>query len=181
MNKPVVIDEVATTSVWYEWNYSFEKSRNEYLNHNERKDNWIHQLWEFLVNHPEIVAAVYFNTDYTHGLEYKVVWEADWAIVNTETNKVYWGFQELETFSEKNLDNILINIFHLKNFSIEWENVIIPNDCTTDITRISAIVNEKSATKEEKLALIDKLKNVDVNSDCIKLSLNILSDIYNRK
>jgi hypothetical protein len=43
------------------------------LNHDERKDNWIHQLWKFLVDRPEIVAAVYFNTDYTHGLSFKVV------------------------------------------------------------------------------------------------------------
>ena len=132
LNKPIVIDEVATTSVRYDWNYNFEKSRSEYLNHDERKDNWIHQLWEFLVNRPEIVAAVYFNTDYTHGLSFKVIWEADWAIVNIEDNKVYGGFQELEMFSEKKLDNILGSLFHLKQFKIEWESVFISKKCDKD-------------------------------------------------
>jgi len=42
-----------------------------------------------LINRPEITVAVYFNTDYTHGLSFKVVGEADRAIVNIEDNKVY--------------------------------------------------------------------------------------------
>jgi beta-mannanase len=71
-NKPIIIDEVATTSVRYKENYNFEKSRTEYLNHDERKDYWLHQLREFLINRPEITAAIYFNTDYTHGLSFKV-------------------------------------------------------------------------------------------------------------
>jgi hypothetical protein len=71
-NKPIIIDEVATTSVRYKENYDFEKSRTEYLNHNERKDYRLHQLWEFLINRPEIIATIYFNTDYTHGLSFKV-------------------------------------------------------------------------------------------------------------
>ena len=179
LNKPIVIDEVATTSVRYDWNYNFEKSRSEYLNHDERKDNWIHQLWEFLVNRPEIVAAIYFNTDYTHGLSFKVTWEADRAIVNIEDNKVYWGFQELEMFSEKKLDNILSNLFHLKKFEIEWKTVFISKKCDREITTISANINKK-ATPEEKIEYIKKLQEKKAKSDCINRSLNILSEIYNK-
>ena len=180
LNKPIVIDEVATTSVRYDWNYNFEKSRSEYLNHDERKDNWIHQLWEFLVNRPEIVAAVYFNTDYTHGLSFKVIWEADWAIVNIEDNKVYGGFQELEMFSEKKLDNILGSLFHLKQFKIGWESVFISKKCDKEITTISSNINKK-ATTEEKIEYIKKLQEKKVKSDCINKSLDILSNIYSKK
>lgn len=180
LGKPVVIDEVATTSVRYEWDYNFEKSRSEYLNHDERKDNRVHQLWEFLVNHPEIVAAVYFNTDYTHGLSFNVIWEADWAIVNIEDNKVYWWFQELEMFSEKKLDNILSNLFHLKQFKIEWENVFISKKCEKEISTISSNVSKKT-TQEEKIEYIKKLQEKKIKSDCINKSLDILSKIYNKK
>ena len=179
LNKPIVIDEVATTSVRYDWNYDFEKSRNEYLNHDERKDNWIHQLWEFLVNRPEIVAAIYFNTDYTHGLSFNVIWEADRAIVNIEDNKVYWSFQELEMFSEKKLDNILNNLFHLKQYKIEWESVFISKKCDREISTISANINKKSTT-EEKIEYIKKLQEKKSKSDCINKSLDILSKIYNK-
>jgi hypothetical protein len=180
LNKPIVIDEVATTSVRYDWNYDFNKSRNEYLNHDERKDNWIHQLWEFLVNRPEIITAVYFNTDYTHGLSFKVVWEADWAIVNIEDDKVYWWFQELEMFSEKKLDNILSSLFHLNKFEIEWENIFISQKCNKEAKIILWAINKKK-TNEEKVEVIKKIQNWNVKSDCITQSLNSLLKIYGKK
>lgn len=179
LNKPIVIDEVATTSVRYEWNYNFNKSRSEYLNHDERKDNWIHQLWEFLVNRPEIVAAVYFNTDYTHGLSFKVVWEADWAIVNIEDNKVYGWFQELEMFSEKKLDNILGSLFQLSNFEVEWENIFISKKCNRETKIILSAINKKE-TNQEKMEVIKKIQDANIKSNCISESLNKLLKIYSK-
>lgn len=181
LNKPIVIDEVATTSVRYDWSYDFNKSRNEYLNHDERKNQRIHQLREFLVNRPEIVAAVYFNTDYTHGLSFKVIWEADRAIVNIEDNKVYGWFDELEMFSEKNLDNIFSSLFHLSKFSIEWENIFFSKKCIKETTTLSSIINEKAKTNDEKLALITKLQKTNFKSECINESLNTLLKVYSKK
>ena len=180
LNKPIVIDEVATTSVWYDEDYNFEKSRNEYLNHDERKDLRLNQLREFLVNRPEIVAAVYFNTDYTQGLSFNVIWEADWAIVNMDNNKVYGWFQELEMFGEKKLDNILSSLFHLSMFSIEWENVFISQKCSKEISTISSLVDKKP-TLEEKIEYIKKLQNKKRKSDCINKSLDIISKVYAKK
>ena len=179
-NKPIVIDEVATTSVRYEWNYNFEKSRREYLNHDERKDHWIHQLREFLVNRPEIIAAVYFNTDYTHGLSFKVIWEADRAIVNIEDNKVYGWFQELEAFSEKKLDNILSSLFHLNKFTVEWENLFLSSKCNKEFSLISSIISQKAKTKDEKIAVINEIKAKNIKSDCIDKSLSFLLNVYNK-
>ena len=177
--KPIVIDEVATTSVRYNWEYNFEKSRNEYLTHNERKDYRIHQLREFLVNHPEIAAAVYFNTDYTHWLSFKVTWEADRALVNIDENKVYGWFQELETFSEKKLDNILSSLFHLEKFEIEWKNVFIDQKCKKEMNTINWILNDKAETINEKLRYINELQKANINSYCVTQSLNLLLNTYN--
>lgn len=110
-NKPIIVDEVGTTNVWYNENYSFAKSRNEYLNRSDRKDIRLEQLREFLLNHEQIFAAVYFNSDYTNGLTNKLIWEADWSIINIHANEVYNGFWNLELFWEKNLTNILQQIF----------------------------------------------------------------------
>ena len=181
LNKPIVIDEVATTSVRYDWSYNFEKSRNEYLNHDERKNQRIHLLREFLIKRPEIIAAVYFNTDYTHGLSFKVVWEADRAIVNIKDNKVYGWFDELEMFSEKNLDNILTSLFHLNKFSIEWENIFFSQKCIKEITMLSSIIDEKAKTNDEKIELITKLQKTNFKSECINESINTLLKVYNKK
>ena len=181
LNKPIIIDEVATTSVWYEWNYSFEKSRNEYLNHDERKDNWIHQLRKFLVDRPEITVAIYFNADYTNGLTSKITWEADWAIVNIEDNKVYGWFQELEMFSEKKLDNILSSLFHLNEFNIEWEKIFISSKCNKEFLMISSIINQKASTNEWKLTTINEIRSKNIKSECITQVLDTLSNIYNKK
>lgn len=180
LNKPIVIDEVATTSVRYDWSYNFNKSRNEYLNHDERKDQRIHQLREFLVNRPEIIAAVYFNTDYTHGLSFKVVWEADWAIVNIENNKVYGWFEELEMFSEKKLDEILSSLFQLSKFEVEWENIFISKKCSKEASIILWAINKKK-TNEEKIEVIKKIQSWNIKSDCITQSLSSLLKIYGKK
>lgn len=181
INKPIIIDEVATTSVRYPWDYDYNKSRNEYLNHDERKDNWIYQLREFLINRPEIFAVIYFNTDYTHGLNFQITWEADRAIVNIEDNKVYWWFQELEMFWEKNLDNILSSLFHLSKLSINWEDIFISQRCNREITTISSILDKKAKTTEDKIWLIIKLQKIDFESDCIDKSLDALLKVYTNK
>ena len=178
-NKPIVIDEVATTSVRYDWAYQYNKSRNEYLNESDRKDYRLHQLWEFFVEHPEIVATIYFNCDYTHWLQYVVQWEADWSVVNLDDDKVYNGFRDLELFWEKDLNNILSSLFHLKSFTLEWENIYIPQKCSKDFASILSAVKGKSDT-EDKKAIIEKLQKVKFKSECASKSLKIISGIYGK-
>ena len=176
--KPIIIDEVATTSVRYSWSYDFDKSRKEYLNDDERKDYWLHQLWEFLINHPEIIAAIYFNTDYTHGLSFKVIWEADRAIINIEDNKVYGWFRDLQLFSEKDLDNILKNIFHAQRMTIDWHEVYVSDSFSKEIQQISDIINSKAKTAQDKLTIIQTLQSKSFKSDPINKSLSTLNDLY---
>lgn len=177
-NKPIVIDEVATTSVRYEWNYDHEKSKSEYLNHDQRKDLRLWQLWTFLVDHPEIVATIYFNVDYTHWLRLKLIWEADRAIVNLDENKIYNWFENLESFWEKNLDNILYKIFNTKYINIDWHNITISLNYEKEIKVISSIINKKSNTILDKIAWVQKLQTIDFGSNKIDKSLDKLLKLY---
>jgi hypothetical protein len=52
------------------------------LSNTTRKELWLNQLQEFLAQYTDILAAFYFNVDYTYGLSFKVPGEADRAIVN---------------------------------------------------------------------------------------------------
>lgn len=178
--KPIIIDEVATTSVRYKWNYDYEKSRNEYLNHNERKDYRLHQLWEFLINRPEIIAALYFNTDYTHGLNFKVTWEADWAIINIEDNKVYNWFRDLELFWEKDLNNILKTIFHTQKITIDWYEIYVADSFSKEIKEISSIINSKTSNINEKINILQKLQKTPSKSEPINKALSALNDLYTK-
>ncbi len=180
LNKPIVIDEVGTTSVRYKWSYDFEKSRNEYLNDDERKDFRLYQLREFLVNHPEIIAVSYFNTDYTHWLNFKITWEADWAIVNVEDNKVYWGFLNLELFWEKDLDNILKTIFHTQKITIDWYNIYVSDSFSKEIQEISSIINSKVSNINDKINLLQKLQKNPSKSEAINKALSTLNDLYTK-
>lgn len=179
-NKPIIIDEVATTSVRYKWNYDFDKSRAEYLNDDERKDYWLHQLWEFLINRPDITAAIYFNTDYTYGLSFKVTWEADRAIVNSENNKVYNWFWDLELFGEKDLDNILKNIFHTQKMTVDWYEVYVSDYFSKEIQEISKIINSKTKNISDKLAIIKTLQQKKLKSEPINKALSTLNDLYTK-
>jgi hypothetical protein len=178
LNKPVIIDEVATTSVRYEWNYKFDKSRNEYLTENDRKDFWLHQLREFLINHPEIIAVSYFNTDYTHWLSFKVTWEADWAIINIWDNKVYNWFRDLELFWEKDLNNILKEIFKTQKISIDWMDLWVWTSYQKEINTISRIVNNRTSNKNEKIKLLTILKKTNFKSESINKAINTLYNAY---
>ena len=177
-NKPIVIDEVATTSVRYQWSYDFEKSRNEYLNDDERKDYRLHQLREFLVNHPEIVAVSYFNTDYTHWLNFKITWEADWAIVNVEDNKVYGWFRDLELFGEKDLDNILSTIFHSQKITIDWVEVFVSSSFSKELNTIASIIDSKSNDINDKINILSAIKQKNIKSVPINKALNTLDTVY---
>ena len=67
-NKPIVIDEVATTAVRYTATYNPQRSKKAYTTHNNKKNQRLGQLHRFIQQHPRIAATIYFNVDYTKGL-----------------------------------------------------------------------------------------------------------------
>ena len=178
--KPIIIDEVATTSVRYKWKYDFNTSRQEYLNHNERKDTRLRQLWEFIINRPEIIAALYFNSDYTHWLQSWIIWEADWAIVNIDDNKIYNWFWDLELFWEKSLDDILDRLFNISKVQIGDDYILASPECVQEMLSISSQIDNNSETINDKINMVSSLRNINFNSPCITKALDILSEMYQK-
>ncbi len=72
-DKPLYIDEVATTAVYYNENFDREKSRISYRNDKTRKSDWLSDLAKFADDKPQIIGMNYFNVDYTNGLRERII------------------------------------------------------------------------------------------------------------
>jgi len=67
LEKPLFIDEVGTTSIWYDEHYSHEISqalfgKSSYI---KTKNQRLAQLQDLLQQEDKIVGAIYFNVDLT--------------------------------------------------------------------------------------------------------------------
>lgn len=98
--KPIIIDEFATTAVNYSWSYSKSKSQNIYSTNSQNKNKRLQETADYLSKMPNIIAAIYFNVDYTNWLKNTLIWEADRAVINYNTKKTYTGFYSLYHKSE---------------------------------------------------------------------------------
>jgi hypothetical protein len=178
LGKPLIIDEVGTTSVRYSGKYNFDQSRAEYLTTLERKNVRLGQLQTFLETHPEILAALYFNVDYTHGLSFNVIGEADWAILDIEQGKTYQGFFTLYQNADTDLSPLL-RLFNAQMIEINGTSLIVSNTLQKEITLIDGLIDKKATTPEKKAELIDTLIALGIKDDTIQQSLHILKGVYN--
>lgn len=178
LKKPLIIDEVGTTAVRYSEKYNAESSRTSYLHDTQRKETWLGQLQSFLVEHSEILAAVYFNVDYTYGLQFPTVGEADRAILNPAQGKMYEGFFKLYQHSELHLERILKYFMNATLLEIEGREIIVPNAVKREVSMISELLNKKIRSEEEKAALVDRMIALDLKDWKIQQSLQILKGIY---
>ena len=106
-NKPIFIDEVWTTAVWYSWAYNFITSKISYEKDYDKKNEWLTQLKDFLNQNPEIIWMTYFNTDYTNWMTKWIPWEADRAIINLENNKIYyWIYDLYKNEEQENIERL---------------------------------------------------------------------------
>lgn len=96
-NKPIIIDEVATTKIHYlSQSFSPERSRSLYLQGSDvMKNHRLRDLAHLIAQYPEIIAMIYFNKDYTQWLQYSMANEADRAIVDPVTDKRFDGIYDL--------------------------------------------------------------------------------------
>jgi len=60
-----MIDEVATTAVWYEEEFDYNISKQIYKTNYKAKNTWLWQLQQLLWKEQDIIGTVYFNVDYT--------------------------------------------------------------------------------------------------------------------
>lgn len=178
LGKPLFIDEVGTTSVWYSEKYSAQASREEFLSSgaDARKNEWLKTLSELLRNN-QFVGAVYFNVDYTNGLNSPSVWEADWAIINTTIDKFYAGFWDLYSSSKADFSSLL-SLFWLAKADVNGKTQLIPQIVAKKVKLIEAIVNEKISDPKQKSDLYFKLSQSPSGQKSFDSSIGILSEAY---
>lgn len=178
--KPLFIDEVWTTAVWYNWAYSAEKSKSVYdwTWGDYRKNTRLKQLSEYLTEN-NFLWAVYFNVDYTYWLQYPSVWETDWAIINPALNKFYDWFRDLYSSFELDFQNIL-DLFWLTSVIINWKAYYAPSYATKNISFIDPIVTDYFSWDSKKIS--DFYKKLIKTSSWKKEfdeAVSTLSKIYN--
>jgi hypothetical protein len=178
LGKPLIIDEVGTTAVRYSGKYNAEQSRNVYLMTPEKKEQRLLQLQTFLETHPEILATIYFNVDYTQGLTFQIAGEADWAIIDNNQGKVYQGFYTLYGNADFDLAPFLKTLMHSQFFTIDGESVIIPSALQKEISIINGLIAQKADTKEKKAELVKVLLALGIKEEKIQQSLEILQEMY---
>jgi len=166
-NKPIIIDEVATTAVWYDWKFDYKKSKEVYEKEDKLKNTRLWQLQQLLRKEQTIVWAVYFNVDYTKWLTKKLIWEADRAVINNENKKVYNTiFTLLKNSDNLHLWSPLLNFFDVWLIKINWIEKFVPLKYSKKIYSI-----QKSF---EKLWLSgNQQKEIIKNANLYKLFPNI--------
>lgn len=90
IGKPIIVDEVGTTAIRYKSGYNAKLSKELYETDFYKKNAWLSELKTFLQEEPSIVGTLYFNVDYTDGLAFPRIGEADRAIINLHTDKIYY-------------------------------------------------------------------------------------------
>ncbi len=141
--KPIIIDEVGTTAVWYDSWFDYKLSQEIYKENYKLKNTWLRQLQQLLRKESDIVGAVYFNVDYTNWLTKKLIGEADWSVINITNNKVYKTFFTLL----KNSDNLhlrspLVNLFGVGILTIDWKEEFIPIQYISKIKKIETFLKK---------------------------------------
>ncbi len=187
LNKPLIIDEVGTTTVRYDGTYSSQKSREIYLSDTERKELRLTQLQAFLQKYPEILLAVYFNVDYTAGLQVPMVGEADRSVIDIQNARTYQSFFSLYEKSSHELDLLASHFLNSQILEIEGKTFIAQKSLVKTITSLNTMIDQKIAKSwisiwenlsgDKKSDLIKNLLSIGVRDAKIKKSLEILSSL----
>ena len=163
-NKPIFIDEVATTAVYYTWAYNKKISQKLYQEDDEPKNNWLISLKNFMLNNPEILGMIYFNIDYTYWLTQRLIWEADRAIINLNQNKFYtWTY---DLYNNQSRNNKLYNLFQTSSPITENSNYYSNQKTNNSISNILA------KKLQEKFWIEESIKRLQAISISISKSIN---------
>ena len=105
--KPLIIDEVGTSSIRYNEPYSKEQTKTTFFQADfTKKEEWLLQLQQFVQKNPEIMGVSYFNIDYTNGYQYDSFGEGDWAIVDLDHSRFFNGFFSLLWWGETDISKL---------------------------------------------------------------------------
>lgn len=159
LNKPIFIDEVATTAVDYPENYDYQRSLDTYESRTDLKDTRILQLRDFLLREKQIVWAVYFNVDLTNGLQHRIIGELDRALINLAKNKFYNSFRDLYRGSNFEVHDVL-DLFDLQAIQLNNTLHYLPNGLATEIKRLQRLVEEKTQSKTKQSTIYQNLSKI---------------------
>lgn len=178
--KPLFIDEVGTTAVFYTWAYNNKRSKELYNKEYYKKNLRLTQLRDFFLAEPEIYWAIYFNTDYTDWLNYPSLGEADWSIINLFRDKFYLWFRDLYKGSNNNFyKSDSIKLFQTFVYSFSWKTVLLPShykkDFLATIKWFSSGSNNTGAVKSK----IMKIDIANIQDKKMKLIISKLQFLYN--
>lgn len=128
LGKPVIVDEMATSAIWYTQMYDWQRSRSLYPIQFDKKNEWLIELAEYLKKETHVLWAVYFNIDYTRGLEEQIIWEADRSAINVWNNQVYtWIYYVADQSSKQSFDD-LVSLFDARVLWNGSQHFIYPNE-----------------------------------------------------
>lgn len=177
--KPIFIDEVWTTAVFYTWAYSNKKSKEIYEKDFYRKNLRLTQLKDFFLSEPLIYWAVYFNTDYTDWLHFPTVGEADWSIINLFRDKLYLWFRDLYNWSNNNFyKSDSIKLFQTFVYSLSWKTILLPSHYKKDFL---ATIKSFSSWSKNIWKIKSKVINIDIETiqdKKMKLIISKLQFLY---
>ena len=109
-NKPIIVDEVGTTSVRYTGSYNRDISLKYYTSDSGAvmKNIWLGQLATRAKDKKELAALNYFNVDRTMWLAWENPWEADWSAIDLDYNRYYSSIMKLYQWWDQNLIKLFI-------------------------------------------------------------------------
>ena len=178
-NKPIIIDEVWTTSVWYEEDFDISISREFYKNNYQLKNTRLRQLQQLLWKETSIVWTIYFNVDYTKWLTTKLIWEADWSVIDLDTNKVYNAiFSIFKNNSDLHLRNPLLNLFGFGFMEINWKWEYVPIKLISKMRRLESFFSAITPD-ETRQNIINKLWKKEIKILIPSIQKNEISQILN--
>lgn len=159
-NKPIIIDEVGTTAVWYEEEFNYKISKEIYKTNYKMKNTWLRQLQNLLWKEKSIIGTVYFNVDYTKGLTKKLIGEADRSVINLETKKVYNTiFTLFKNWDDLHLRSPLLNLFGVGLMEVNDKEVFVPLKLFSKMRTLQSGINKLWKTDEERKKILTSLSS----------------------
>lgn len=156
--KPLFVDEVGTTAVQYNGKYDADKSLDYYIREYDRKNNRLKNLASMLYKESQIVWVMYFNCDFTDGLQNFQDGEADRAVINLSKDKYYFGLKYLFQNSENDSPySALLWLFGLDQISLSSWNIFVPKDSRSEIISNIRILKKKYSDNDLILAKLQEL------------------------
>lgn len=176
--KPLFIDEVGTTAVWYTGAYASHISQGALFSPaaDERKNTWLYQLF-WLLQQGDFLGVIYFNVDYTQGLKYSLKGEADWAIIDLGFGKIYEAFWTLYHGANHDL-SALWRLFGLASVRIGGKPVLASLGTSEMLSAIETLVAQKYVLDQEKGQLYQQLLRSPTHHADFDEAISLLADRY---